>query len=460
MEKKWTPQLNTQSRSVGAALAAALENDIRNGVLMPGQKLPPQRELADQLGINLSTVTRAFRSCELKGLIHGVVGKGTFVTADAQVPLSLMTDVGCEAIDMGQVLPLPHMDHRIAQWVQEQAADIDFTSLIRYPEPSGLQRHRETGAFWLGHFGISATWEDIVLTPGTQNALTNCLLTLFRPGDRIAVDALTYPGFKSLAAIAGIRLVPIPMTPEGMSVQGLYNACRNEGLQGIYLMPEVQNPTTQCMSEACRKEIAALIRKHGLILMEDDTYSYTGDRSHSPVSAMAPEHSIYMGGTSKLIGPGFRITFAKVPPRCQPAFSNGLLSTTWMASPICAELITRHIRSGSTLKLMELKRQEAARRQGVARQLLGRFGFCGPEHGYFGWLPLPQGMSGRAFELAARAAGVNLFCADKFAVGGDPAPAAVRLSLSSTSSIDELERGLRILNTLLTAASAEPVALL
>lgn len=458
---QWLPKLNRDTRSLGTALIEALEADILNGILLPGQKLPPQRELADQLGINLSTVTRAFRTCELKGLIHGVVGRGTFVASDARIPLSLVTeDNSTGVLDMGQVLPLPCLDHMVAGWVRDQLPSMDLEPLLRYPEPSGLKIHREIGAQWLSRFGITANREDVVITPGTQNALTNCLVSLFRPGDRVAVDALTYPGFKSLAALVGIRLVPIAMTPEGMSVQGLLHACRNEGVKGIYLMPEVQNPTTAFMTEARREELAAVIRQHQLILMEDDTYSYTGDMGRTPMCARVPEQGIYLAGTSKMLGPGFRITFAKVPKSLQASFEKGLLNTTWMASPINAEIITRLIRSGKAVEAIHLKREESARRFSLAMDCLGALGLQGREHGFFAWLPLPSGYTGREFELSARAAGVQVFCAEKFAVGSGAVSSAVRISLSSASNIQELARGLQLLKIILQSGAAEPKAIL
>lgn len=461
MDNKWFPILDTQGRFAGASLIAALESDIKTGVLQPGQKLPPQRELADQLGINLSTVTRAFRVCELKGLIYGIVGRGTFVASDSRVSLSLATnDTSSSLIDMGQVLPLYSLDHIIADWVREQLPLMDIEPLMRYSQPSGFKFHREVGAQWLKEFGIHREPDNVILTPGTQNALTNCLISLFRPGDRIAVDALTYPGFKSLAAMIGLRLVPIEMTPEGMSAEGLLHACRSDGLQGIYLMPEVQNPTTLFMSETRRAEIAVIIRQYGLILMEDDAYSYTGDIGRTPVSTLVPDQGIYFAGTSKLLGPGFRITFVSVPQRYREPFEKGLLNTTWMASPINAEIITRLITSGHALKVMSLKREEASRRTAIALKRLQPFGLQVRPQGFFAWLPLPKGLTGREFELTVRAAGVQVFCAEKFAVGSGKCPSAVRISLAGPADSIELERGLNIIETVLESRGEEQISLL
>ncbi len=459
--KQWFPTLILNTRSIGSSLIEALESDIRSGCLQPGEKLPPQRELADRLGINLSTVARAFRACELKGLIHGVVGRGTFVSSDTRVSLSLVSEQHHSGIiDMGQVLPLSCQDSILAGWVQEMLPKLNVERLIQYPEMGGYRHHREIGAEWLKRFGVLCEAEDVIITAGSQNALASCLLALFTPGDRIAVDALTYPGFKSLAALIGLRLIPIDITPEGMSAEGLRNACKGEEIKGIYLMPEVQNPTTGFMTESRREEIADIIRKHNLILLEDDAYSYTSAIERSPVCALVPEHGIYVGGTSKLLGPGFRISFVKVPSAYRMAVENGLLNTTWMASPINAEIITRLIDGGYGEKAIAMKQGEAALRSKLAAERLGRFDVKVRENGFFAWLSLPDGRIGSEFEKSARAAGVQVFCAEKFAVGSAAVPPAVRISLSGTATLAELDRGLRILETLLDDPEPNPMCFL
>lgn len=68
----WKPVLDRNSRPLYLALARQLADDVMNGILLPGTKLPPQRELADFLDINVSTVSRAFRLCSDKGLLTSV----------------------------------------------------------------------------------------------------------------------------------------------------------------------------------------------------------------------------------------------------------------------------------------------------------------------------------------------------------------------------------------------------
>ncbi len=451
MISEWCPNLKTGNKPLYLALADALESDIHSGILKPGEKLPPQRELADRLGVNLSTITRAFQVCELKGVIFGVVGSGTFVACDVKVPLSLVSQSRSSGIiEMGQVLPLPSMDANTARMAKVLLQDMDMERLIRYCEPAGNLKHRAIGAEWLKRFNIHASPENILITPGSQNAISICMLTLFEHGDRVAVDALTYPGIKALTAMHGIRLVPIEMTEEGMNPQALLNACRNDGIKGIYLMPEVQNPTTSAMTQNYREQIADIVIKNDIVLVEDDAYGYTGSLESTPVSAYAPEHGIYIGGTSKLLGPGFRISFTKVPDAYIERMKKGVLNTSWMASPITAEIVARLIETGKSEAILKDKRAEAQKRNIVALKKLAQYDVASRPFGFFQWLKLPDGWQGRDFEMCAREAGVQVFCAEKFAVGSYQLPSAIRISLSGPDTIEELERGLDILTSVLS----------
>lgn len=451
MISEWCPDIKTSDKPLYIAIADALEADINSGILKPGEKLPPQRELADRLGVNLSTVTRAFRACELKGVICGVVGSGTFVASDVKVPLSLISqNKSPNIIEMGQVLPLHSMDDNIARMAKATLQDIPMERLLRYSEPAGHLKHRAIGAEWLKRFNINASADNILIMPGSQNALAICLLTLFDHGDRIAVDALTYPGIKALAAMYGIRLIPIEITDEGMNPHALLSACRNDGIKGIYLMPEVQNPTTCSMTQNFREQVKDIIIKHDLILIEDDAYGYTGSPDSIPLSAQAPEHGIYIGGTSKLLGPGFRISFVRVPNAYIERMKKGVLNTTWMASPITAELVTKLIETGKSEDILKDKRSEAQRRNDLALKKLSLSNVSSRPCGFFQWLKLPDGWRGRDFEVCAREAGVQVFCAEKFAVGSYPLPSAIRISLSGPDNIEEMEKGLDILKDILS----------
>ena len=103
----WVPTLESSKKPKYILIAESIERDIKNGKLVQGDKLPPQRVIANYLGINHGTVTRAYKLCEEKGLLTGIVGKGTFVSNNAGLPVHLLTDHQDQnIISLGMVLPL------------------------------------------------------------------------------------------------------------------------------------------------------------------------------------------------------------------------------------------------------------------------------------------------------------------------------------------------------------------
>lgn len=101
----WKPALDRGKRPLYKALARQLIDDIESGRLLPGTKLPPQRELADFLDINLSTVSRAFQICSERGILTSVTGSGTFVAYDAGTNLSMVPLNKPQIIEMGAMMP-------------------------------------------------------------------------------------------------------------------------------------------------------------------------------------------------------------------------------------------------------------------------------------------------------------------------------------------------------------------
>ena len=102
----WKPDIINSNKPIYITIADQLENDIKTGILSPGTKLPPQRELANFLDVNLSTISRAFKLCSQKGLICATIGNGTFVSSDVAANNFLLPDFNSsDIIDMGAMFP-------------------------------------------------------------------------------------------------------------------------------------------------------------------------------------------------------------------------------------------------------------------------------------------------------------------------------------------------------------------
>lgn len=451
----WHPELE-HAGPLYAALADALERDVASGALRPGQRLPTHRELADTLGLNVSTVTRGYREAERRGLISGTVGRGTFVSSDAAGSSSIVSLEPHRpvSIEMGLITPLYHLDPDVSEGLRKVLARRDPAALMRYGDPCGLPEHRAAGAAWASRYGLETGPEEVLVCAGAQHALACCLSGLFRPGDRVAAESLTYPGLKTLAAQLGLRLAPVEMDEEGMLPEALDTACRREEIRGLYLVPGVHNPTTARMSAQRRDRIAEVALRHGLTVVEDDAYDLTAPDRQRPVVSRLPETGVYVAGLSKALAPGLRVAFLAAPKRLVRPLAGAVLNTVWMAPPLNVELASLWIKDGTADRTVAAKREEAARRMTLATEILAGQRFRARPTGYFLWLELPENGSretGREFELRARQAGVGVFGAEKFTVGDAPAPRAVRVSLTGPADDRELRRGLEVLSRLLDA---------
>ncbi|XXJ21559.1 PLP-dependent aminotransferase family protein [Desulfovibrio caledoniensis] len=432
-------------------LADAIERDITAGTLAPGERLPTHRDLADALQLNVSTVTRGYREAEKRGLVSATVGRGTFVTSDA-VTNSAMVSFEPSApgmLELGLIAPLDHLDPEISEGFKRIARRKDPSALLRYSDPRGQAEHRRAGALWAERYGVPARAEDVIVCAGSQHALTCALGGLLKSGDRVAVDELTYPGLKTLAAMLGPRLVSVAMDEYGMIPESLDAACRRDEIKALYLMPGVHNPTTISMPDPRRNDIARLADKHDLILIEDDAYDLTDPGRIEPVGNRVPHRSVYIAGMSKSLAAGLRVAFVVAPQPMLKPLAQAVLNTIWMAPPLNVELTAMWIADGTADRVVAAKQAEAARRYMLACDILDGLRFHGKRTGFFLWLELPEPWTGHALEQAAAAQGVNVFGAEKFVVGQNPAPRAARVALTGTESLDQLEKGLLTLREIL-----------
>jgi len=449
-EISWYPDLKNCKIPKYLFIADAIEKDIKNGVLKSGFKLPPQRVLANFLEVNHSTVTRAYKICEFKGLIKGITGKSTYISSEAGIPQNLLSDTkNPTTIDMGMLLPLHDSYELIEQYLKEINEQIDYTAILRYVQPEGLLKHRYIASKWLNRFGISSTPEQIVISSGSQNALSIILATLFSKGDRIIVDEYTYTGFKNLAILFGIILVPVKLTSNIIDIDDLKKACKRENIKGMYLIPDCHNPTSITLSTNDRIEIAKIISENNLILIEDTPYSFTVLERHAPISHYIPENSIFIANTSKSLNPTFRVSYISSPKKYISKLTNGIDSITIMASPLNAEIVSQIINSTKYDEIISFKLSKILERNLLIDDILHGYDMIPNKTSFFRYLMLPQNISSEAFELRCLERGVQVFSSKRFSVSTNPGINAVRLSVSGPQTIEDLKRGLLIIkNTL------------
>lgn len=454
----WTPHLD-RSKPLYQALADAIEEGVAAGELPRGAKLPTHRELAELLGVTVGTVTRGYAAAERRGLVSGITGKGTFITPDAATESSLLepvAPVGNQVIEMGLVLHSRGMGPDVSRQLATLAKKAGVQSLLDYAEPAGRPSHREVGAKWMERSGISASADNVVICTGGQHALTCALLSLVGVGEVVLTEPQTYPGLKTLARSLGVRLAAVEhVDEEGLLPEAFENVCRREGAKALYLMPSVNNPTTRCMGEKRRRDIARIAQRLGVYILEDDAYALLREARPDSFASFAPDRTVSVWSLSKALGGGLRTAFVYVPTAVRAGMIRAVQNTVWMAPPLLAELTCSWLSSGEADTVLAGRKADNEARWSLAAKFLEGYDYEGFRDGYFIWLHLPGKASGLAFEARAREAGVGVFAAERFSVAHAPAPRAVRVSLSGPDHLHELEQGLGILRSLLDQLGGE-----
>jgi DNA-binding transcriptional MocR family regulator len=446
----WKPDLSNAVGPLYKALAAMLEEDIKNGILMPGTKLPPQRELADYLDVNLSTISRAFKLCEQSGLVSAAVGNGTYISSDVGTSGILSpTPEQLQLIEMGAILPHAEPNRIMVEYMQKMLSEPDSDKLFQYGSIGGTTWQREAAAQWIGKVGYPVEAERILFAAGGQNAIAAILASLFKAGDRIGTDPLTYPGFKTVAKMLGIQLVPVEWKDNEITEEGLMNACKNDRLKGLYIIPDYHNPTTHTMSLTTRKMIAEIARKQNIIVIEDAINSMLKTGPLLPVASFAPEQVIHIISLSKVISPGLRLAFVTAPEAYHIEIKTGIYNQNITVSPFLLELSARLIHTKRADAIAAERREYTRQQNRIVNRYLGKCEVLGDECCPFHWILLPEAFTGKSFEICARNEGVQVYSGERFLVGNTKPPGAIRISVTAARNPAEFEEGIKTLGRIM-----------
>jgi DNA-binding transcriptional MocR family regulator len=411
----------------------AFASDIRTGRLPSGTRLPTHRQLAAREGIALVTASRVYAELEAMGLVSGEQGRGTFVR-DTALPPGHGIDqraMAADTIDLNFNYPsLPGQADLLRHALRELASSGDLEALLRYQPHRGRPHDRATVARHLRQRGLAVPAEQVLIVSGAQHGLTTTIMATLRPGDVVAADALTYPGFKVLAHALGLELTPLPTTPHGPDLDALEQLCARRRVRAVYAMPTLHNPLGWVMDVPARARMAEIARRNDLLIIEDASYAYLADESPPPLAALAPEVTIYVSGLSKSVATGLRVGFVAAPVPVVPAIERAIRATTWNTPAVTTAIACRWLEDGTVSRLEAAKRDDARTRQSIARDVLAGLPQISHPASYFVWLPLPE--EARADRIAAALARehISVATAEPFAISAS-APQAIRLALGS-----------------------------
>ncbi|WP_421932462.1 PLP-dependent aminotransferase family protein [Phenylobacterium sp.] len=449
MSDDWRPRLDPAAGPLYLAIAEAIASDLTAGRLAPGARLPPQRVLAQGLGVDFTTVSRAYAEAARRGLVEGRVGQGTYV----RVPGAAASAGG--PVDLSMNLPPHFEDRELTGRMWREIAELQATGLdllLRYQEAGGAAADRQAGALWLQDRLPGLDPERITVCPGAQSALLAVIGALAAPGETICAEALTYPGLKALAAQLRLNVIGLAMDGEGIVPDAFEAACRDHPVKALVCTPTLQNPTTATMSLARRRALVDIARAHAVPIVEDDAYGLLPETSPPPIAALAPDLTFHIAGLAKPVSPALRIAYLAAPDsRSGAKVRAAIRATTAMASPLTAAIATRWITGGTAQAVRDAIRQEARARQVLAARLLPAGSFAAHPDGFHLWLNLPPGWTRGEFALQLRATGIGVVVSDAFAIGPNP-PEAVRIGLGGPAPRRQIDKALAAVADILDGA--------
>ncbi len=398
---------------------------IDENVLKPGDHLPASRKLADDLGVNRSTVVRAYQ--ELWSLGYIETQPGGYSTVRSRIrPVSqpsverrgifdwerMGVDVPDEpsghqprvtdaCIDFGRLVPderlYPADDFRRAL---NRAMRREGTKLLGYGDPLGYPGLRRYVAQRMRLHGVTVSPDQVMLTSGSQNAIELILKLLVMDGSPVAVESPTYTAVLPLLQYFRIPVQGIPMTDEGADLDILQKRFESKRPALFYTIPNFHNPTGITTGQVHRERLLALARQYRVPLVEDgfeEEMKYFG-RAVLPIKSMDRDGVvIYVGSFSKVLFPGIRVGWVAADEGCIRRLAAIRKATQLTGNPVIQAGLAEFCTSGEyDVHISRMHRAYRKRMQTALRQLRSELSdtavrWTQPAGGYTVWLQLPDG---------------------------------------------------------------------
>ncbi len=409
-------------------VADEIAADVEAGRLRPGDRLPPQRRFARDRGIANSTAARVYGELVRRGVVVGEVGRGTFIRA-ARPPLeTALAEPGGATIDLElNFAVLPEQSALVGKALEPLLRDDVLTAALRPGSVTGSKQARDAVAGLLAKDG----WTPEVLFAGSGREAIAAAIAAFVPmGERLAVEAITYPVVKALAGRLGVQLAPIETDDQGLVPGALEAAHAAAPVRALYVQPTLHNPLGSTMDDDRRRELAETVRRMDIPVIEDGIYTFLRPEIR-PFATFAPERTVFADSMSKRLAPGLTTGFLAVPVEWTERLAASVRSGGWVAPRFALEAATRWITGGTLATVERAKRLDAAERQRMTAARLAGFTVRADPHAYHCWWELPEHWRAETFVAAAARRGIAVTPAAAFAVVPGHAPNAVRLAVSS-----------------------------
>ena len=329
--------------------------------------------------------------------------------------------------------------------------------VLQYSTTEGDPALRSVIAERLTTRGLETEARYLLITSGSQQALTLVAAVLLEPGDRVLVEEPSYLAALQCFALAGAVAVPVPCDGEGLDPDALDELVAEHRPKLLYTVPTFHNPTGRTLPLARRRSLAAAVKRTGLWMIEDDPYGelrYDGD-ALPPVAALpeAPARTVALSTLSKIAAPGLRLGWARGPRMLLRSLTIAKQAADLHSSTVDQAAAARWLAASDVdAHIGRLRAAYRARRdtllEGLAAALPPGSTHNRPEGGMFVWARLPYGWDAGALLPRALERDVAYVPGAPF-FSGCPDRATLRLSFT-THPPEEIRRGLERLSSALT----------
>ena len=417
-------------------LADWLRDAIERGDLVSGGQLPPERTLARQLGLSRTTVIGAYDVLRTQGWLQSRRGSGTFVATPKAVEghrdqlvaqlarnpiFSGLIDSPAATIDFAAASPRASMCLPAAARLALDDLEPHVRGHGYYT--SGLPALRQAVAAYLSNTALPTTEAEVLITSGSQQALSLLATLYVDPGDAVVVESPTYPGALDALRSAGARLFTVPVGERGVQPEELRQVLTHTRARVAYVTPSFNNPTGTVVPLQARRELAAVAADFQMVLIEDHVLAdiaLDSSKPPPPISVFSTEGNVVMiGSLSKLFWGGLRVGWIRAPrpviKRLARIKAVADLATSLIPQLIAVRLLPQ-VDDVKTERREELKSQRD-QASALLEELLPSWTWTPPAGGVSLWVRLPHGNAADFAEVALRH-GVAIvagptFCADE-----------------------------------------------
>ncbi|MET3498221.1 PLP-dependent aminotransferase family protein [Variovorax boronicumulans] len=401
----------SRETSLVSQIVQGVGDAIRQRRILAGEKLPSVRQLAAHLQLSTFTIVQAYQRLVSLGMIASRPGAG----------FTVVNQVAPHPAPQSPQPPSGPNDHWLSSevfsdqstsikagcgWLPPGWLDgIEFGRALRslsrtmagqvggYGQPQGDASLRARVAFDLARFGLPANTQSILITQGASQALDLIIRSLFKPDDVVAVEDPCYCNLLELLRLAGVRLVFVPRTPDGLDIEVLDNLVQRHRPKALFVSSALHNPTGSSFTVSAAYKVLQIAQRAQMRIIENDVSRGLAPSDAPMLAAMAGlEAVVYIGGFSKTISPLLRVGFVAADPATLGALTRLKMVTGLTSSAVTEKAVHQVLIDSAYLRHLERLRHRLADMHARIERKLSAAGvelFHRPQAGLFLWGRLP-----------------------------------------------------------------------